>query len=188
MPFTINDGSATDTYANITNISKTTFQNQNVTMYVKGKWLKYNGINSRIFCFCSNLNDANNYMNICNQDNTGKNITIAFVNGGTQSFSGSTGAVSMVNPTDYIHTFIRFNASTNKVSFYFYSIANTLLYNTAELNMTSSTIMNNYTIFSIGREMFNTTRNDNIGIGEAGWYSSVLDTTTMQQVVAQSPN
>jgi hypothetical protein len=94
----------------------------------------------------------------------------------------------MVNPTDYIHTFIRFNASTNKVSFYFYSIANTLLYNTAELNMTSSTIMNNYTIFSIGREMFNTTRNDNIGIGEAGWYSSVLDTTTMQQVVAQSPN
>jgi hypothetical protein len=191
-PITFNSSAtASSTWGDISNFTKTNAQNNNITLYFKGKWLPTDGSilnNPRIFAFTSNtIGDLNNFINVTNADNIGKSINYALASPGA-FVDGVTGQV-LTNATDYFHTFLRFNSSTAKFSYYFYKndSAATPLFNTGEITYVPATIMTNFTKYRLAYELFGN-KGSWVTIGEAGWYNSVLTTENMQAVVKQNPN
>ena len=191
-PITFNSSASTSTtWGDITNFDKTNAQNQNITLYFKGKWLTTGtqiANNPRIFAFTSNTaGDLANFINVTNADTIGKSINYTLASPG--AFVDSVTGQVLTNATDYFHTFLRFNSSTGKFSYYFYKIdsAATPLFNTGEITYVPATIMTNFTKYRLAYELFGN-KGSWVTIGEAGWYNSVLTTENMQAVVKQNPN
>lgn len=178
------------TRGNITNFTKANAQNLNFTFYIKGAFKSTSPASHRMFSFYRGVNDGNNNVALAFGITSGANRLLYTSNSesvGHSLFTPIDPAIPLTNRNDYIHTFIRYNKDTSTSSWYFYSINGTLLFNSDELPYNPLTFMNLITTFQFAKHMAVTGTN-NVLIGDAGWYDSVLDTTKMIQVVNQNPN
>lgn len=182
--------SSGNTRGNITNFTKANAQDQNFTFYIKGAFKSTSPASHRMFSFYRGVNDGNNNVALAFGITSGVRrllYTSRSESVGHSVFTPLSPAIPLTHATDYIHTFIRYNKDTSTSSWYFYTINGTLLFNTNELPYNPTTFMNSITTFQFAKHMAVVGTN-NVLIGDAGWYDSVLDTTQMIQVVNQNPN
>ena len=183
-PITFNPSSTTNTFGTVTNYSKSNFQNNSFTIYVKGKW---QATNSTLIAFIeTNYTTNNNLMHIATAGSIGKQINYEFRKNGVNYFQSANTAI---NTNQYFHSFIRFNYTTLKVSVYAYTYTTRVnLINTPVETTYPTGAFDNINICTFAHIIGNPTYCMNVTIGNAGWYNSVLSPIDMSNIVQQSPN
>ena len=184
-PITFNPNGTSNTYGNITNFSKTTIQNKNITIYVKGRIPIVNtAVNKCLYSFGKDYSTVNDWVQIGISSTAPSCINYIYKEGASTVYDGVTSSI-LANAT-YFHTFVVFNVSTSKVQLFVYSNTSVLLFTLAPTTYTPAIIFQNFVNYNLARDKFGTCYNTTIGL--AGYYNAALSSTQMLNVVNQSPN
>lgn len=177
------NNSGTSTYGSITNFSISNFQgsSKQTTIYIKAK--TNNSVqNCRWLVLSKDFSTLSDFLNIVQPNGANlRSFNCCLYQGSSSNLDFATTNI-LPNNNEYAHIFLTLNGSTGKQQWYIYSQAGSLIYTSAQANYTASTLFANVVNACFAKDKFSSTCY-NVTIGNAGWYSSVLSGTDMQNVV-----
>ena len=164
------------TYLNLNNLSKTNFQSTNCTFYLKFKMNANTVTYDRAFTFCNSYTSG--VSDFIDTNPNAAKWDSSYYESTTAKYDNTVGTYSQSN---VYHVFVVFNTN-NTNGMYMYTDGNSTANFTNTSTTTSSTVFNNYLLFSIGHAMFSSTGCSNITIFYTNLLPVALSTTQMGNI------